>query len=156
MSSNITTAFDAIKTKMNTTFPLGSGYYQITNPYLLSDNTESSKAKGWGIAVKSGLNTRKQISCYLTMSRNIDIVLVRMSNGSDLLTSNKELATKALLEDQFTLIQSLEQEPTLNNATSNIIKFEYDSDTGIEFIESGMESFFVINTTFSLEYFETL
>lgn len=154
--SNISTALDAIKAKLETIFPENQGYIQITNPYNLADNADQMRDKGWGVAVGAGSDTNRNLGCKLSIARSITVVLCRMSEGLELNTVNKEGATKALLEDHFTLVKEITNDVTLQNATSGITKFVYNNDGGIEFVENAGERFFVINSVFDLEYFESL
>lgn len=154
--SNITTAFDAIKSKMQTLYPTASGYSQLTNPYNIQDNPTLALMKGWGVALNSGTNSQRELSCRLSIQRTITVMFTRLSQGNELLTANKETNTKALFEDQFTLIKELEKETSLNNNVSGITRFVYQSDEGIGFVETDTESIFTLATTFLLEYFENL
>lgn len=156
MSTNISTAFDAIKAKLATLYPPGSGYYQLTNPYNIEENTDSAKELGWGIALGHGANTKRNLSNQMSLQRTIRIILTRRRYANELDTDSKESAEKSLLEDQFLLIRSLELEPAINNATSGITRFVYVGDDGIESVLADNDSYIKLSSEFELEYFESL
>lgn len=154
--SNITTAFDAIKAKMLVLFPEVSGYYQLTNPYDVEENTITMHEKGWGVALGPGTNTNRQLSCRLSVQRDITIVLTRRRYANELDTPSKESAEKSILEDQYTLIKALEKDPTINSSVSGIARFVFASDGGIETILAESDAFIKLVTVFNMEYFENL
>lgn len=125
--SNITTAFDQMKLLMQTLFPESSGYYQLTNPYDVEENTITMHEKGWGIALGAGVNTNRELSCRLSLQRDISFVLTRRRYANELDTDSKESAEKSILEDQYLLIRELEKYPSLNNSTSGITRLRFVS-----------------------------
>ncbi len=156
MSTNISTAFDAIKAKMISLFPESSGYIQLSNPYDIEENTEAACEQGWGVAFGSGQNLNLSISCNMSIQRTIAIVLTRRRYANELDTPNKEVAEKLLFEDQFTLIKALETEPALDSSTSGIAGFTFSSDDGIEVIFEESDSYIKLKSEFALKYFEHL
>ena len=154
--SNISTAYGAIKTKMEALFPIGSGYIQLVNPYDIDENTDSALKLGWGIALNSGTNTRRELSCRLSLERTITITFTRARYRSEFNTSQQETNEKLLFEDQYLLIKDLENEPMINNATSGIVKFTFESDGGVESVTGESDAYIKLSSIFSLEYFENL
>lgn len=150
--SNISDAFDAIKTLMETTFP---SHQQLTNPYDVGENTTQQLMKGWGIALGPGFNSEKTISCRISLKKTILIPLTRVRHGSSLLTTNKETNEKLLFEDQFTLIKALEKDPTVSGGGS-ITAMKYVADQGIEVVYGDSDHYIVVNSAFEMEYFESL
>lgn len=153
--SNITTGFDAIKARLEALFTSGAGYYQLSNPYDVDENTTSALQKGWGIAIGSASNTNRQLSCNLSLQRTMTIVLTRRRYANELDTVPKETAEKQLLEDQYILIKDLEKAIALNSAVSGLTRFQYTSDGGIESVIEG-DAFIKLVTDFEMEYFEDL
>lgn len=153
MSSNISTAFDAIKTKMGTLFP---SHIQLSNPYDIEENTIAALELGWGVALGPGTNSNRNLSCNMSIQRTITITITRRRYANELDTESKESAEKSLLEDHYTLIKALEKENTLNSTTSGIARFVYLSDAGIEVVDTTSDSYIKISTEFELEYFEDL
>ncbi|RTL05189.1 hypothetical protein EKK58_08555 [Candidatus Dependentiae bacterium] len=154
--TNISTAFDAIKTLLATLYPQADGWIQLTDPYNIEGNSLSMHNKGWGVALGPGVNTNRQLECRLSVQRTISITLTGRRYANELHTENKEVAEKELLEAQFLLIQALEKEPQLNNSSSGITRFRYASDSGIENVIAGNDAFIKIVSDFELEYFEQL
>jgi hypothetical protein len=150
--SNISTAYDAIKSKMDALFPSSSGYIQLVNPYDIEENTDSALRLGWGISFGSATNTRRELS----IERTINITFTRARFRSEFNTSQQETNEKLLFEDQYLLIKDLEKEPTINNAVSGIAKFSFDSDGGVESVTGESDAYIKLVTVFSLEYFENL
>lgn len=154
--SNISTAFDQIKLRMQTLFPEASGWVQMANPYEPEQNTLAVMNKGWGIALGPGTNTNRNLSCKLSVQRSISVTIMRRRYANELDIDPKETAEKALLEDQYILIKDFEKAPALNNSTSGITRFQFASDAGIENVFAGEEAFIKLVTTYELEYFEHL
>lgn len=154
--SNISTAFDEIKLRMQTLFPSGDGWIQMANPYEPEQNTLAVMNKGWGIALGPGTNTNRNLSCKLSVQRSISVTIMRRRYANELDIDPKETAEKAILEDQYILIKDFEKAPALNNSTSGITRFQFASDAGIENVFAGEEAFIKLVTTYELEYFEHL
>lgn len=154
--TNISTAFDTIKTVMGTLFPLASDYIQLSNPYEIEENTTAALEKGWGIAFGPGNNLSLEISCRLSMQRNIAITLTRRRFANQLDTEAKEDAEKLLLEDQFTLIKYVETNAALDSATSGIAGITFSSDNGIESVAADGDVYIKLTSVFELKYFENL
>ena len=150
--SNISSSYDAIVTRLGVLFP---NHLRMHNPYNPELNPESVLNKGYGIQMLSGVNTERNLSCLLSISRTIVIVLTRNYFSKELDTLTKASVEKTLLEDQFILIKDLEKDSTVN-ASSYITTFKYSSDSGIQSVFTDKNSFIKIETNFSLEYFEDL
>lgn len=154
--TNISTAFTALKTVLQTLFPEGSGYFQLTNPYNIDENPDAALLQGWGLAFGPGENTERLLSCSLSLSRSFTVTLTRARFGGDSITENKEEAELALFEDQFLLIKELENDVTLNNNISGITRIVFRSDGGIEDVVTDNDHYVKLTSTFQMEYFEKL
>jgi hypothetical protein len=150
--SNISDAFDAIKTLLETTFPT---HKQLSNPYEVPENTTAALMKGWGLALGPGTNTNRNLSCHLSVGRTISIPITRTRHGSSLITAKNETNEKLLLEDQYLLIKAMEKDPTVND-NETITKMIFVGDDGIESVLSDNDHFITIVSRFELEYFEDL
>lgn len=150
--SKITTAYDALKARVVALLPT---HLALTNPYAPEQNTEMALKIGYGIRVAAGENSKRNLSCVLSVNRGMEIVLTRKYYGSELNRDAKEAAEKALLEDQFLLIKDVEKDPTLA-LSGTLCKFEYVGDTGIEFVFNEDKPFLMIVSSFNMEYFENL
>lgn len=154
--TNITTAFDTIKTLLGTLFPSASGYIQLSNPYDINENTEAALSKGWGLGFGPGQNLQLEIDCRLAMQRTISITLTRRRYAKELDPSNKESAEKSIFEDQFLLLKSLETAPALDSQTSGIAGMVFSSDNGIETVIDNNDVYIKLVSEFELKYFENL
>lgn len=153
--SNISTAYDALKTRLQTLYPSGSGYVQLVNPYEVEENTEAALKKGWGIAFGPAVNTERLLSCQLSLERTMTITFTRARFRSEFNISNQETNEKLLFEDQYLLIKDLENEPTINNASSGITKITFTGDAGVESIGE-TDAYIKLVCDFKMEYFENL
>lgn len=154
--TNISTAFDAIKDRMEALFPSASGWYQMANPYEAEQNTLATHSKGWGIGLGPGVNTNRNLSCKLSIQRSITVTFLLRRYANELDIDPKETAEKEILESQYILIHDFEKTPALNNSSTGITRFVYAGDNGIENVFAGNEAFIKLVTTYELEYFEHL
>jgi hypothetical protein len=153
--SNISTAYDAIRTKIGTTL---STHTELSNPYFVDKDSDLTFVKAWALAFGDGTNTNRQISCHLTIQRDFIFVVTRKifktthANSIDL----RIAVEKNLFEDQFLVIKELEKDPAVNAASSGIAKIAYVQDGGLEFVRSDRTDLIMIQTIMSLEYFENI
>ena len=153
--SLISQGFDALVARIETVLAVSvpsNGYKRIPNPYLVSDNPEPVLKNGYGVALLSAENTNRQLNCKFSVSRNMEVVLTRLFSGRDEDSVGKASLEKLLLEDQYKIINDLEQDISINGAT---MYTRYVSDSGIEFVSGVTGRFFMLKTQFSLEYLET-
>lgn len=150
MATKISSIYDALVTKAGTLLP---SHFRIPNPYAVEANNIQFLDKGWGIQVVSGVNTERHISCYLGVLRTINLVLTRRYFALDFDAAAKAVTEKDLLEDQFLFIEDLEREPTLGGL---VAKLKYASDSGVQSIFVEGLPFYMIISSFELEYFEDL
>ncbi len=155
--SNISLAYDQIVTVVQAKFPT---HKELANPYVPEQNDDLSYEKAWGVSVEGGINTRRQLGCAFTISRDLIITLTRKVYLGDLQRSNtasekRRTKEKDLLEDQYQLIKEVETNVALG-ASTPITRIEYESDSGIEFIRSGQSDLIMIRSLFSMEYFENI
>ena len=151
--SNISTAYDAIKSRMVALFPSA---IQLVNPYDVEENSDPALKLGWGIAFGSGSNSRRELSCRLSVERTMTIVFTRARYRSEFSILQQETNEKLLFEDQYTLIKDLEKTPMINNAVSGITVFTFESDGGVESVVSDSDAYIKLVSEFTLEYFENL
>lgn len=149
--SKISDAYDAIVLQVQNLLP---SHVRLSNPYAINENTESALRQGWGIALLSGTNTERNIGCKLSVSRQFSVVLTRKMYANELNVEGKASTEKQLFEDQFTLIQAFESDPTLG--LTDIAALKWESDNGLEFVFGEKDNFLQLNSTFTVEYFEQL
>lgn len=150
MSTKITQAYDAIVTRMGTLLP---NHTRLSNPYQLDQNTEPALKQGWGLKVESGSNTNRHVNCQLSIERTLTIAITRKYYAMELNAASKATTEKDLLEDQFIVVKDFEKNSALEGIVARAI---YTSDTGILFVFNEEKPFYKIETTFTIEYFESL
>lgn len=151
--SLISTGFDAIVTRIETVLDAANnGYHRLPNPYEVADNLETNLRKGYGVALLAAENTNRVLNCKFSISRNMEVVLTRLYTGRDEDAPGKGALEKLLLEDQYAIINDLEQDISINGAT---MYTRYVGDSGIEFVSGVTGRFFMLKTQFALEYMET-
>lgn len=148
--SNISTAIDAIRTRVST---LLSGHKKLSNNRVIEENAALYLDRGYAVAIGPGVNTNRLVGCKMSLNRSVIVTVTRAHFGVDLDTAVRDTLEKTLLEDQFLIIKDLEKDPTVSEA---VAKINYTNDNGIEevFIEEG--HFLMIQTIFDFEYFEDL
>jgi hypothetical protein len=149
--SKISTAFDDFKNKI---IALLASHVQLTNPYAVEENTEGALNQGFGVIFGAGENTRRLVGCKMSVARNFNLVLTRKFYAQELNISGKETTAKDLFEDQKTVILEIEKNPTIGSTA--IAKIDYVNDNGIEFVFTEKDNYLKLETTFRVEYFETL
>lgn len=150
--SIISTAIDALVSRIETVLDASTnGYTRIPNPYLVEDNTELKLKKGYGVAFLNGTNTQRQVNCKFSVSRTMEVVLTRLYTGSEENAVTRASLEKLLFEDQYKIINDLEQDLTINGAT---MYTRWETDSGIEFVAGETGRFLMLKTQFSLEYLE--
>jgi len=154
--SNISDAFDKIVLTMDTLFP---EHLRIHNPYEPEKGSEQVLRKGWGIIFGPGVRrTDRQIGCTYSWQRNMVILQFRQYLGTQLTTDKNASKQKDLMEDQIIMLDEFEKNVQLTQGGTgpDIVRFDPDSDTGITFVFPDRFDFFMIQTTFELEYFRQL
>ena len=148
--SKITTIYDEAITLIEGVLP---NHQRLANPYQIEENPEIWLDQGYAVAIRTGVNTKRQISCRLSIERQISIVITRKYYGNDADASRKATTEKSLLEDQLLIINEFESQTPFSVST----KSEFVSDSGIVFVFSSEEKpFYMIESTFGIEYFENI
>lgn len=148
--SNFSDLYDAIVTRVETVFP---NHTRLPNPYKIEENNEAFLRQGWGLSMTSGTNSNRQLSCSISIQRSFTISLVRKFYAVESNVDNKVTVEKQLIEDQLLLIKDLCDNSSLD-ATNSLVDFE--SDDGIEYVYGDKDNFLVLNSTFRVEYFDTI
>lgn len=151
--SNISTAYDALLARLVVLFTSGSGWLQIPNGMDVPSNSEGFLKKGYGLAVGSSTNTKRQLSCTLSTDRIFKVSIARESFLTDGDTSGYDTIQKTLMEDLFSVIRDFEKNITLNGGQ---IFAEYVSDTGVLPIEGDSFNFVYVSCDFKISLFDNL
>jgi len=151
--SLISDGFDALVLRIETVLDTATnGYTRLPNPYNVQDNTELKLRKGYGVALQSAENTQRNVNCKFSVSRTMEVVLTRLYTGYEENAVERASTEKLLLEDQYKIINDLEQDVTINGQT---MYTRWVTDGGIEYVAGETGRFLMLRTQFSLEYLET-
>lgn len=147
--SAITTTYNALVARIESVLDVTTnGYTRLPNPYNIEDNTEVRLRKGYGVAVLPATNANLEL-CKLTQDRVFEIVLTRLYTGYDDNPTDKAALELLLLEDEFLILNDLEQDSTLNTQT---MQTSYVSDSGIEFVAGETGRFFSLRIQLNVKY----
>lgn len=146
--SKISDAHTALVGLMGTLFPL---HNRLSNAYKIEENNDLFLRKGWAIGIFSGNNTERKVGCKFSINRIISITFTRKYEALENDPSGKSDYELELMEDQYLLVNELEQNPTLDN-TVPIIK--YIDDSGIQYIRTETDRYLMLQMTVSIEYLE--
>lgn len=150
--SDITDVYTALQTRLAAIYP---NHRRLTNPYKIDQNAETNLFLGYGVQVLPGENSKRNISCKISIQRTFLVILVRKFRSLELDRIGKETTEKALLEDQFLLIKDIESDPNLGVPTI-VARAEWLNDGGISFVFGDKDSYMKLENTVEVEYFEDL
>lgn len=139
-------------TRLTTLFPTAD-YSRLANPYKIEENPETFLRKGWGLGIGSAINSKRQISCHLSLRRELSVTLTREYFSLEEDPVAKSDTEKLILEDHFSLMKDFEKNPVVNGSS---FLTEYVSDSGIQYVYTEREVFLMLRTTFTTEYMENL
>lgn len=150
MSTKITSVYNRIITDVEAAL---TSYTRIPNPYAPEENPELFLRKGYGVGVGPAENTRRLICGYFSVKRNFSVLLINQILTTDTNSSSRGDFERLLLEDQYTLINALEND---NNLGGDAIKTFFINDSGIQFVSGEMGKYILCETVFEVEYLEPI
>jgi hypothetical protein len=77
-----TEVYDAVKNRVETIYS-SSIYRKLQNPYVVEDNSDLTLRRGYGFYMGPAFNTERNLSCNLSMQRDIVISNTIVHRGSD-------------------------------------------------------------------------
>jgi len=149
--SIITAGSDALLARLAALFPEGDGWHWLPNAYKPEENPELLLRQGYGLALGPGENTQRLVNCKFSVNRSITVVLTRKYDALENDATAKFATEKQLFEDQYRLINDLEQDVSVNGTT---MYTRWESDGGIEYVEGDTDRFLMVRTEIALEYLE--
>lgn len=155
--SNISLVYQDLIDLTIATYPT---HKELINAYIPELNDDLTMEAAWGLALAPGLNSKLYASCQLSIERDFMLTLTRkiMAGGlnrSSGTISTRRAAEKALLEDQYLMINNAEKNSGLP-AVTKITNFTYETDGGIEFVRTEEVNLIMIKTIFKVKYEEVL
>lgn len=148
MATSISTIYDALVSLLSSKL---TGYIQLPNPYAPEENNELYLNKGFGVAFADGENTQRFVGCKLSVARTFNIILVNRIVTTDHNTTVRGSLEKSIMEDEFTIINELEKNPTLQGSA---FKSLFVSDNGIEYLEGERMKYLFLVFNINIEYLE--
>lgn len=148
--SNFSTLYDAIVDRLEAVLP---SHTRLPNPYKVDENTELFLRQGWGLALTSGTNPNRNLSCRISTLRSFEIIITRKFYSLESSVTNKEATEKQLIEDQLLVIIDFCNNSSLPSALG-VVNFE--SDSGIEYVSGEKDNFLVLRSVFGVEYFDNV
>lgn len=150
MTTKISQIHDALTALCATLF---TNSKKLTNPYSSLDNNELFLQNGFGVAVGAGSRTDRFLSGQTSWQRDFSVVLTALVPTTDQNIGQKEVVAKALLENQWLLLNALDSETTLGGLC---IKAEVFSDSGIQFLQGQTGRYYILEIDVITEYRENL
>lgn len=151
--SQVSTAYDAIVTRLAAVLTSVAGWSKLPNAYELDRNPEIFLKQGYAIGFGNGSNTHRLLSKTVSINREFNVSITRSLDQTELEVAGAQSVEKSLLEDLKLVIADIESQASLN---SGQIFASYQGDNGIEFVDGETSEFLAIKASFVLEYFETI
>lgn len=151
--TNVSVAYDNLLARLLLLFPLADGWLQIPNALDIPSNSFGFLRQGFGLAIDSGVNTNRELSCHVSIDRTFSVCISREVFKTDGDSTGYGDLQKQLMEDLFLVVADFEKNVTLNNGQ---IFCTYKSDNGIEPIENSDFSGMYVVGTFTVSLFEDI
>lgn len=146
----ISALHDAIVTKIATNL---TSYKQLPDPYEIESNNKLYLKKGFGVAIKEGEATDRNVGCLWSYKRMFEIPLVNQITTTDHNITSRETLAKSILEDQYTVMTQFQIASSLGGNAISAIGI---SDDGVNIIYIDDVPYYIIRITLDLEYIEDL
>lgn len=148
----VSDVYDALVTRVTTVL---STHSRLVNPYEILENNKQLLEKGVGIAIGPGVNTKRLVSCQLSVARDFIVVVTRIVRANQFDITSRVATEKQLFEDQKLLIDDVEGSPRLGDPTAVTLS-AFESDSGLEFIFADSNAFIKLDTIIRVEYIDSL
>lgn len=148
MASAFSTSYDEMRVLIAAT--LGATYTELNNPYFVEDDADIMLAKGWTLGIADASNTNRTICNKITVARDLFITMTKRYYAPSRDITARVTAEKELIDDQVNLLKAL-----VVYTTDSIVKIDYNLDSGINFLAGDRFGILQLDTTVSLEYFES-
>lgn len=149
--SKASTIHDALIARVAAQLP---SHIKLSHAYRLEKSSLPSLYQGFGVKVGPVQNTKRTLNCSMWIKRQYNVVITRKLYQNDSLDSDaKTSVEKQLFEDQILMAKDLTTNPSLDGSSTNV---EFESDNGIEFVQTPDEEIMCLDTTFTVEYFESI
>ena len=145
MTTSISYVLDAIRTRVP--LILTGARFELPNPYDLVENSEHLLDNGWGVKVGPTTNFNLSLNSLAEL-RTVSIVVTRRVPRITGQQTQLHTCIKALLEDELVVKKDFVDSDPLG-IPQYLIKIDYTSSSGIEFVQTG--KFSIISTEITFE-----
>lgn len=151
--SVLTSAYDAMITKLGTAL---SGHKRMTNPYIPEQNSELLLKQAYGLSIAEAINSNREIGCdRYFIQRDMIVRISRKFYALENDVTSKATTEKLLLDDDLVaVLDAFENDRNLG--VDGVVDLQYTADQGLEFVFGDKENFLLLQTTFRMEYFESI
>lgn len=147
--SNVSDIHAALKARMASLFPSKT---IIPNPFDVADNSDNLLKDGYGIYYGPAGLADFDLGIHLqSYQREFNIVLAKKVYRLESNTDQFETVQLALIEDQNTIVNSFAD---IRSIDINVVRLEYVSDGGIEFVFNEKNNYLALTTSFDVTYKE--
>jgi hypothetical protein len=148
--SRISSIHDALIARLEALFP---SHKRLPDAYQVERNPSKFLDQGYAVTIGAASNRGGLLSQQMQVTREMGVVLTRKSVALESDAAKSAACQLALMEDHLLLIKDLETDTTVNTTAAMV---EFTSDSGITSIGDGTHPHLVIETQFTVTYFEDL
>lgn len=149
MTAKVLTIYDAIIDQIETSLPT---YKRLPNPYVVDQNTYAQLTKGYGMAIGSGIDTKRYVCDLVTWKRNFTIILIQRITTTQNNIGSREVIEQSILRDHDTLRKAFYLNSSLGG---NAIESTVSIDDGLTFVDADLLKFFTLEMNLVVEYQES-
>jgi len=148
--ANLSSIYDGLITLIQTQLP---AYIRMADAYDVTNNDILSIIKGYSLAIKSGVNTQRNITCAeLSSERTFELTLTNLYTANDNDPTGRATIEKSIMEDAFKVWKSLQAIHSLGGV--QISGALYSDDTGLEYLDTEDGKAITVVSSILVEYFE--
>jgi hypothetical protein len=125
-------------------------YKKLSNPYTTSDNAEVFLNNGYGVTIGAA-SQKRVMTGSVGVERYFSFILTKECFATKNDEQRKADAALELANDQLAVMKAFELDFTLGG---KVLKIEYGSDEGVQFVQGQSEKFIELKTTVSVLYIE--
>ena len=144
--SKISTIFDTLLTTIAALYPSKT---RIPNPYIIDDNSNQFLRDGYGLRISPETPSDSEF-CRFSRTRTFGIVLTKEVITTDSQTSQLDTASKALLEDVYTIQKDFMNYDQIG-INDSIEKIDMLGTSAIEFYKGEFIDIISIEVLFNIQ-----
>jgi hypothetical protein len=148
MSTKFTSVYDTLRAAIAGVL---TTHRELNNPYILTEDVDIMYDRAWTLAIGGAQNTQRSSCPYITIGREFNLILAQKYSAPQRDIAARLTAEKALLNYQLDALKILE-----STTSVDILKINYQSDNGIEFLGGDRIGYLVLQTLINVEYLEQI